>query len=173
MCGRYQTPDEKEIRPGDTALVYTAQGTEHMYWGISSIDKKLIINARSETAAEKPLFRQAMKTGRAYIEASAFFEWDGHKRCHAFTTPDQAKIYLAALYIQVQDGQKRFAILTQPAQENAKSIHPRMPCFLPSEEYRHLWLYNNELAPALLNELQPLQIERIQREAEQISLFNE
>lgn len=173
MCGRYRTPDEKEIRPGDSALVYTAMGAEEMHWGIPLANKKLIINARCETAADKPLFRQAMKEGRAVIEASAFFEWDEHKRCHSFTAMQQQKIYLAALCTLAQDGQKRFTILTQPAQGEAQKVHPRMPCFLPSEEYRHLWLHSEELAKDLLCETQPLCIERVMRGIEQTSLFTE
>lgn len=173
MCGRYRAPDEKEIRPGDNALVYTANGAEEMRWGIPLANKKLIINSRSETAMEKPLFRQSMKNGRAVIEASAFFEWDDRKRCHAFTSQDQRKIYLAALYSVAQDGQKQFTILTQPAKGDAQKVHPRMPCFLPSDEYRHLWLHNDDLAPSLLQEIQPLRIERILRDIEQTSLFTE
>ena len=173
MCGRYRAPDEKEIRPGDCALVYTAAGAEEMRWGIPLANKKLIINARCETAADKPLFRQALKEGRAVIEASAFFEWDDRKRCHAFTAVERQKIYLAALYTLSQDGQKQFTILTQPAQGEAQRVHPRMPCFLPSDEYRHLWLHNDELAPALLQETQPLRIERVLRDVEQTSLFTE
>lgn len=173
MCGRYQTPDQKEIRPGDTATIYTVHGAQAMRWGIPLADKKLIINARCETVAEKPLFRQAMKEGRAIVEASAFYEWDARKQCHAFTSPEQQKIYLAALYMLADDGQPRFTILTQPACDDAQKIHPRMPCFLPSAEYRHLWLHNSELAPSLLQESQPLQIERVLRDVEQTSLFTE
>ena len=173
MCGRYRAPDGNEIRPGDCAPVYTAKGAEEMRWGIPLANKKLIINARCETAADKPLFRQAMKDGRAVIEASAFYEWDDRKRCHAFTATNQQKICLAALYTLSPSGQRLFTILTQPAQNEAQRVHPRMPCFLPNDEYRYLWLHSDTLAPALLRETQPLRIERVLRDIEQTSIFAE
>lgn len=159
MCGRYCAPDGAVIRPGDTSLVRTALGNEPMRWGIPLQNRRLIINARCETAASKPLFRHAMQSGRAIIEASAFFEWDDSKRCHTFTAQDRQTIYLAALFIPASDGSRRFSVLTQPAQGKAQTVHPRMPCFLPSAEYRHLWLHSDALAPALLRETQPLHIE--------------
>ncbi len=173
MCGRYCTPDEKEIRPGDLSTVYTKHGEEIMRWGVPLSTKRLVINARSETAMDKPMFRQAMLSGRCIIEAASFFEWDESKRCHAFSSPAREKLYLAALYTLADDGQKRFAVLTQEAAGDAQKVHPRMPCFLPTPEYRKLWLQNDELAPALLQEKTPLIIERIHKEAEQLSLFSD
>lgn len=173
MCGRYCAADDKEIRPGDAALVHTARGAEEMRFGIACRQNRLIINARSETASDKPLFREAMRSRRAVIEASSFFEWDALKRCHRFTAPDRQKIYLAALYLLSQSGQKHFVILTQSAQGNAQRIHHRTPCFLPSEEYRYLWLHHDDLAPALLREPQALHIARVLRSMEQTSLFAE
>ena len=171
MCGRYCTPDEIEIRPGDEATVYTAQGAEKMCWGVPLNTKRLVINARSETAMDKPMFRQAMRKGRCIIEAASFFEWDEHKHCHAFSSPERDKLYLAALYMFADDGQKRFTVLTQEAVGDAQKVHPRMPCFLPTPEYRALWLQNDELAPALLQEKTPLIVTRIQKDLEQVSLF--
>lgn len=171
MCGRYVAPDEKEIRPGDEATVYTARGAERMRWGIPLNTKRLVINARSETAMDKPMFRHAMLSGRCIIEAASFFEWDEHKRCHAFSSPERDKLYLAALYTLAGNGEKRFTVLTQEASGDAQKVHPRMPCFLPTPEYRELWLQNDELAPALLQEKTPLIITRIQKDLEQVSLF--
>lgn len=170
MCGRYCTPDEMEIRPGDEATVYTLQGAEKMRWGIP-LSNRLVINARSESAADKPMFRQSMLQGRCMIEAAAFFEWDERKRCHAFTSPGGDKLYLAALYTLAEDGQKRFTVLTQEAAGDAQKVHPRMPCFLPTPEYRDLWLRSDALAPSLLQEKLPLTIQRVLKDAEQTSLF--
>lgn len=171
MCGRYCSPDEKEIRPGDEATVYTLQGAEKMRWGIPLAAGRLVINARSESAQDKPMFRQAMLKGRCIIEAASFFEWDAHKRCHAYSSPQREKLYLAALYTLADDGQKRFTVLTQEAVDEAKKVHPRTPCFLPTPEYRNLWLQSDTLAPDLLQEKLPLTIERIQKDTEQMSIF--
>jgi len=171
MCGRYCTPDEKEIRPGDETTVYTLQGAEKMRWGIPLSSSRLVINARSESAQDKPLFRQAMLKGRCIIEAASFFEWDDRKRCHAFSSPGRNTLHLAALYTLADDGQKRFTVLTQQAAGEAQKVHPRMPCFLPTPEYRDLWLQSATLAPELLQEKPPLTIERVQKNAEQVSLF--
>ena len=69
-----------EIRPGDLAAVIAPNRQRvpavfAMRWGFP-MDKRLIINARSETAPARPMFSQSMKMRRCLIPASAYFEWD-------------------------------------------------------------------------------------------------
>ena len=173
MCGRYKSPDGKDIRPGDETIVYTAHGPQRMRWGFSMTDKKLLINARSETVADKPLFRQSMHSSRCIIKALAFYEWDTQKRCHIYEDPSQSLLYLAALYTTEENGEKRFVILTQQALGDACRVHPRMPCYLPTEEYRTLWLQNTALAPDLLKEHISLRIARLPQNLQQLSIFEE
>ena len=171
MCGRYVSPEGTEICPGDLAAVLTPCGSEQMHWGLPHSDGRLLINARSETAADKPRFAHAMQTGRCLIKAAAFFEWNERRQRHIYTSAHQETLYLAALYMLCDDGKKHFAVLTQEAAGEAQKVHPRMPCFLPSDEYRHLWLSNSDMAPHLLKEHIPLIVSPVPRETEQTSLF--
>ncbi|MBR5231904.1 MAG: SOS response-associated peptidase family protein [Clostridia bacterium] len=171
MCGRYVSPEGTEIRPGDLAPVITSAGAEKLLWGIPFSGGKLIINARSETAADKPMFAHAMRAGRCMIEVSSFFEWDKRKQQHVYTAAHKEKLYLAAIYTLCNDGKKHFTVLTREATDDAQKVHPRMPCFLPNAEYRHLWLNDSEIAPHLLAEHVPLTISPVPRESEQTSLF--
>ena len=47
-----------------------------MKWGYSLQNSRPVINARSETADQKPLFRDGMEQRRCLIPASWYFEWD-------------------------------------------------------------------------------------------------
>lgn len=171
MCGRYLTPDEKEIRPGDIAEVLLSSGKRCIHWGLKLSNNQLLINARSETAAHKPLFQRAMLHGRCIIAASSFYEWDEKKRCHVFTSSNNDAIYMAALILPSDDGKDHFVILTQSAQGEARSVHPRMPCLLPTPECRHLWLNDDMLAPHLLAENMELNVKRRQTDNEQLDFF--
>ena len=172
MCGRYQTLDEREVRPGDRAVIMTSSGERTLRWGLKlQGDSRLLINARCETATQKPAFRHAMHQGRCIVSAKAFYEWDAKKHRHAFTSPQGDTLYMAGLYMMTDDGEERFVILTQPAQNGAENVHPRMPCLLPSSEYRYLWLHNDDVAAELMQEYVPLKIERIPEEAEQTDMF--
>jgi len=171
VCGRYLSPEGTEIRPGDCAEVITPLGSEKMLWGLPFSGGKLVINTRSETAADKPMFAQSMRTGRCMIEAAAFFEWNARRQRHVYTAEQKEKLYLAGLYMLCDDGKKHFTVLTQEAFGEAQKVHPRIPCFLPTEEYRQLWLSNDEIAPLLLHERTPLTVCAVPQEAEQLHLF--
>ena len=173
MCSRYKSLEAKDIRPGDETIVYTVHGPQSMRWGFSMANKKLLINARSETAADKPLFRKSMQNGRCIVKASVFYEWDTQKRCHSYESASQSDLYLAALYTTAENNEYRFVILTQESHGDARRVHPRMPCCLPTEEYRYLWLHDNVLAPSLLQEHVSLHIERLPQNIQQLSIIEE
>ena len=107
MCGRYYIPEEDsaaelqqiidqldrkghrvktgEIFPSDTVPVIANTKNLQpspfaMPWGFTLPDGKLIINARSESAAEKPMFRDGMLQRRCLIPASHYFEWEKRGR---------------------------------------------------------------------------------------------
>lgn len=71
----------KDIHPTELAPVITAdRGGMHFvwqHWGLRGFsDKKIIFNARSETAAEKPLFQEGVLHHRIVIPATWFYEWN-------------------------------------------------------------------------------------------------
>lgn len=144
MCSRYRLLDAADIQPRDVypsqlAPVQTRDGVRDMRWGFAGrTGKGLLINARAETAADKPTFSTALQQTRCVIAASAFYEWNAQKQAFLFeNAAEDTPLYLAGLYTQDTDGQERFVILTREANDAVSPVHPRMPCLLPNVEYCH------------------------------------
>ena len=113
-------------------------------WGLPRRDGKgLVINARYETAARLPLFRDSALRRRCVIPASAYFEWDQRfdpKPKLRFHQTDGGLIYLAGLYFMNATQQEPcMVILTRPASAAFAPIHPRMPQLLSEDELQS-WL---------------------------------
>ena len=126
-------------------------------------DFPLVINARSETAAEKPSFRNAMKRRRCIIAADAFYEWrrdkdgqdkdgkgkDGKSKAKKPSVPflirrrDGAPMAFAALWETWAgpNGEEveTACILTTSANGLMAPIHNRMPVILEPEDFER-WL---------------------------------
>ena len=98
-------------------------------------DGKLIINARSETAAEKPMFRDGMQQRRCLLPASHYFEWEKRQRekiKYAIKPSGSDMLFMAGLY-RIEGNKARFTILTRTPADNISFIHDRMPVILPKE----------------------------------------
>ncbi|MDX2257282.1 MAG: SOS response-associated peptidase [Hyphomicrobiaceae bacterium] len=121
-------------------------------WGLipswSKDPRKLstMINARSETAAEKPSFRGAMRHRRCIVPADGFYEWTGKtgaKQPHLIHRADGAIMAFAGLWEHWigADGSEieTMAILTTAANREMALIHDRMPVLLPAETHED-WL---------------------------------
>jgi len=80
-----------DIFPTDIVPVQTGVDQyQPMKWGFVGFDGKPMINARSETALEKPMFQKAMLERRCLIPASGYYEWQksGAKKVkHIFRLP--------------------------------------------------------------------------------------
>ncbi len=105
-----------------------------------------MINARSETAAEKPSFRSALAKRRCIVPADGWYEWQGSpgkKTPFYFSATSDAVLGLAGIYESWKqpDGQLLWsaAILTQKARADFSCIHDRMPVLLTSE-LQETWL---------------------------------
>jgi putative SOS response-associated peptidase YedK len=119
-------------------------------WGLVPFwakDKRIgnrMINARSETAASKPSFRNAFRKKRCLILADGFYEWTGDKgrRQPMFLTlPDGNPFAFAGLW-ETWDNQgkegppyRSCTIITREASASVRSIHHRMPVILRPEAY--------------------------------------
>ncbi len=166
MCGRYafsridrallerleaEGPDEAvearwNVAPGQEAPVLRQQAAtrqlEFMGWGFPRREGAgLIINARAETAASLPAFRQAFAgqdgAGRCLVPLSGWYEWvkDARLRRPHFLRPTGAGPFLmAGLWTQAERG-PRFTLLTCPAAASIAHIHPRMPVVLPEHQW--------------------------------------
>lgn len=105
-----------------------------------------LINARSETAHEKPSFRHALRQRRCIIPSSGFIEWakaDGKKLPFYVRMADGAPMPFAGLWEawRSPDGQmlETCTILTTMANAKVAPIHDRMPVILHPDEFG-LWL---------------------------------
>ena len=105
-----------------------------------------MINARAESVAEKPAFRQALEKRRCIVPATGFFEWQGepgHKQPYAITFPEVPLFGFAGLWERWNAGDGKrfetFAIVTTDANEAVATIHDRMPVILTPAQ-ADLWL---------------------------------
>ncbi len=104
------------------------------------------INARSETAAEKPSFRDAYRHRRCLVPTDGFYEWQkiaGGKQPYWISRADGAPFVFAGLWESWSDGQSAeivsFTILTTEASEALRPIHHRMPVIVGAQDF-NLWL---------------------------------
>lgn len=132
-----------DIFPTDTVPVLSRSRKGNvmpfaMGWGYR-LGTRQIINARSETAQEKPLFRDGMVQRRCIIPASGYYEWEhkGGKRIpYAIRPEEEPTLYLTGIYrLEPTEAGLHpvFTILTQQAAPGIAFIHPRMPVILPKE----------------------------------------
>lgn len=130
-----------EIFPTDTAPVIANNRSQQqtafaMRWGYSMGDgRRPIINARSETAAAKPMFKDGMAQRRCLIPASYYYEWaeqDGKKVKYAIRQNSSDMIYMAGLYRIEHGTDPVFTILTRAVSPDIAFIHDRMPVILPA-----------------------------------------
>lgn len=136
-----------EIRPTNVAPVlapnkYGRMTAYPMKWGFRiPRSGSLLVNARSETAAEKPTFRESWEKRRCIIPASWYFEWEhqignnGQKKTGAkyMIQPRGSSVtWLAGLY-RMEEGLPVFAVLTREPTEDLRQIHDRMPLIFPEE----------------------------------------
>jgi len=152
-----------EVFPTDTVAALDANGPRAMRWGFARFDGKgKVINARSETALEKSMFRSPMMTdaglsqsGRCLIPASRYFEWetrDKQKIKYKLRPAKEGLFTFAGLY-RSEAGQDTplFVILTAPASGGISFIHDRMPLILTPEQ-REGWLRDPNKAASMLEQ---------------------
>lgn len=129
-------------------------------WSSDPVDPARQINARVETAAEKPMFRAAFRRRRCLVPADGFYEWQ--KRGTGPSQPffvryrDGGPMAFAGLWwrTRLADGGEldSCAILTMDALPSIRGIHHRMPVLVPPEQF-DLWLDPSVRDPALLRAL--------------------
>jgi putative SOS response-associated peptidase YedK len=136
-------------------VVIIDYGVRHfrlMRWGLLPAWVKdpgkisLLINARSETAREKPAFKNAMKRRRCLIPADGYYEWKAsgtRRRPYFIHRRDGAPIGLAGLsetWIG-PNGEEldTVAIITAPASADLAVLHHRVPVTIAPEDFER-WL---------------------------------
>jgi len=202
MCGRFSLIDpltlferlgilpppglkpRYNVAPGqDFPVILLEDGSleaRMMRWGLIpswAKDPKIgykTINARAETAAEKPSFRDSFRKRRCLIPADGYYEWPtpagmAHKIPIRFTLAGGEPFVFAGLWASwkqepfdsAQDEPVRtFTILTTAADPAFAHIHDREPAIL-SEEQSRVWLDPEADPPVLQSLLRPFPASRL------------
>ncbi len=132
-----------EIFPANTIpVVYSHNGRSILSsakWGFPSFrNSNVIINARAETIAEKPMFRNSFAAKRCLEPANGYFEWltheDKKKTKYMIRVKEKRLFFMAGLYNMFTDksGDSYVAITiaTTEANPDISFIHDRMPAIL-------------------------------------------
>lgn len=142
------------IAPSAVTVVLTAherqRRLEPAAWGLPGFDERRpggYINARSETVATSPAFRDAFARGRCGVLADGFYEWagSGERRLPLWFHPHTpGPLVLGAVYRDLADPEtgevtRRFVILTTRANATLAPYHERMPVIVPPSQL-DLWL---------------------------------
>ncbi len=145
----------------------TAPHAALMRWGFPRYQGSgVVINARSETVTEKPMFRSAFAVRRCVVPSTGFYEWR-HEAGRAtgerllFRLPDTPMLYMAGLFGLFPDvsgsGPDRqasvfpgFVILTTQANASVSPVHDRMPLVLAGDELES-WVGDPAAARALVS----------------------
>jgi putative SOS response-associated peptidase YedK len=119
-------------------------------WSKDPSSASKMINARSETAPDKPAFRAAFKRRRCIIPASGFFEWQARENgktpmfIHLKSAPVFGFAGLWEIWHSPQGDEIRtFTILTTDANAFMQPIHDRMPVILQPHDYAR-WLQTGD-----------------------------
>ena len=193
MCGRYYVDDETareieklvrdldrrlkmertgDVFPSQNAIILKGEvnhlAAEQMRWGFPGFEKgKLLINARAETALERPTFRESVQDRRCIIPARGFYEWNKSKEKFTFERKETPVLFMAGCYNRYE-GQERFVILTTDANSSVAPVHNRMPLILEPEELKD-WVLDDQATESLLHKT-PVLLEQ-RAEYEQMRLF--
>ena len=168
-----------EISPTNIAPVIAIDGNQiapiPVSWGFPKWDGKgVIINARSESALQKPMFSKALQTRRCVIPCTGFYEWahttatdpqtslfpafekprqNSKKVKLHFRRPGEKMLYMAGMVdtFMNNDGteKKAFVILTTKASGSMMMFHDRMPVMLSASECED-WLKNDNFMKIIL-----------------------
>ena len=131
--------DTGEVFPTNIVPIRTGMNEfRAMKWGFLGYSGRPIINARSETALEKPTFRKPMQTGRCLVPASGYYEWkqEGKKKIkQSISLPSGKVMYIAGCYrLEEDEPHYSFVILTRDASSSVQEIHERMPVIIPENK---------------------------------------
>ena len=148
------------------AVVYSGERIlTKFFWGIllrlgkEESKPPLLINARLETIAEKPSFREAYKFRRCLIPADGFYEWEkagAKKQPWFFKVQSEWPFAFAGIWEKRREEDEStrcaFAVITTEATRPVSGIHNRMPVILDKKVYEH-WLNPDENDPKNVKEI--------------------
>lgn len=197
MCGRFSIIVEEEIlkkrfdvtipeqeslfprfnaAPSQKLPVITNQNQKEIQnfrWGLIPFwakDIKIgnkLINARAETLAEKPSFKNAFKNRRCLVLADGFYEWKRIGKTKIpmrITLKNEKPFAMAGLWENWKSPSgefvKSFTVITTEPNDLMSEIHNRMPVILP-QEIEKVWLDNSLSQEELSTFLKPFEADEM------------
>lgn len=192
MCGRYAFAEKPEniytnykvpkihslpqlplynISPGSFCPVITKNGEREMHilrWGLIprwAKDPRIgykLINARAESANEKPSFKDSFHNRRCLIPATGFYEWkDGLP--YYIRLKSQNIFSMGGIYDYWKDGENQllqtFAVITTSANQVIEKVHNRMPVIIEKQN-ENLWLDQTSDISHVISLLKPYKNEQ-------------
>jgi putative SOS response-associated peptidase YedK len=170
MCGRYALHANPEvvalmfglseipayqprfnIAPAAQVLIIRKNEAALVRWGLvprwakdPSVGARMN-NARAETVAEKPSFRDAYRKRRCLIPASGFYEWklEGGRKQPYYILPRSGELFAFAGLWEPWRELQTCAIITTEANATMRAVHDRMPVIVPPAAYAN-WLTGGE-----------------------------
>ncbi|MCU0793853.1 MAG: SOS response-associated peptidase [Opitutaceae bacterium] len=147
--------DRFNIAPGRTvSALRSLTGVFHPHWGFAprAAGQAPLVNARAESLAERPAFREAYRARRCLVPATGFYEWQKLGRARLpwlfrIENPDTpgtpAPFCLAGLWERAPDGDggvPSLVVVTTAANAVMAPIHDRMPALLHDAAACRAWL---------------------------------
>ncbi|HEY9063173.1 MAG TPA: SOS response-associated peptidase [Pseudobacteroides sp.] len=170
---KYKVDVNGEVFPtNNIPAVYSHKGRSVLStakWGFPNFKNSgVIINAKAETLAEKPMFRKSFVSRRCLIPANGYYEWITHedktKTKYIINVKEKSLFYMAGLYNIFIDNKGNpfaaIAIITTEASSEISFIHNRMPVILQDESIK-AWLDINSELPALQKLMGPYPVGKI------------
>jgi putative SOS response-associated peptidase YedK len=130
-------------REGKRELVPMRWGLVPSWWKKKAKEAPATFNARAESVAEKPMFRDAFKRSRCLVPASGYYEWQKTptgKQPYYYTAHDGSPLTIAGLrdeWKDIETGErlKSCTMIITNANELASKIHDRMPVLLQPKDF--------------------------------------
>ena len=149
--GEYDLEPSYNVAPTQTMPVVTEDGVQLMRWGLIpkwAKDDKIgyrLINARSETIFDKPIWKSVITKRRCLVPANGFYEWqkreDG-KQPYYIYVKDQKLFMFAGVWETWLHNNKEwhtYSILTTVPNKEMSELHDRMPVILHAADHAQ-WL---------------------------------
>lgn len=133
------------------------------HWAKDPAIGNKLANARANTVAEKPAFRDAFLKRRCLVPASGFYEWHSARgrKSPWYLRPLDAPLFGLAGIAAYWKGLYSVSLITTEPNAVMQPIHERMPVIVPPERYAE-WLDRGQQdATALMRFLQPYPPERM------------
>ncbi len=121
------------------------------YWSKENKVTGKLINARSETIAEKPSFRAPFSRRRCWVPADSFYEWRraGKEKIPFRILPKNEELLVMAGIWEVwgkgDEAIRTFSVLTTTPSREVAPLHNRMPVLLTTPEVREAYLFEEDL----------------------------